>query len=304
MMFAISTALAAPLLAITGAQSFAFCLYGRTRSGKTIATLGASSVIGIGRRQDLINWNISDARLEQRLSEFNDLLFPIDDLANMKGKTGEKYLRIRETAYRVSQGWAMGRHSLFTKGEGGHSGWRSIMLTSFEKSIRDLAIAAKVERQHGERLRLIDVPAVFDGLNHIFDRGSAPPQESKTWRDATFANVVADCGANHGVALEYYLNRIISADFDVREMAEHAMASFVEHVVHSEDDVVARDVAAKFGLVYAGGMLGIRSELCPGKRTNSLMPSRNATEVREIFYPMKGYRCGEVSTHFVQVFES
>jgi uncharacterized protein (DUF927 family) len=124
-MFAASTSLAAPLLAITGYQSFVFFLYHKTRSGKTIATLVGSSVIGIGKVGNLISWNNTDARLEQRLSEFNDLLFPIDDLSTMKEKSKkEKYLRIRETAYRVTQGWATGRHSSFN--EGAHSGWRCI----------------------------------------------------------------------------------------------------------------------------------------------------------------------------------
>jgi putative DNA primase/helicase len=71
--FAVSTALAAPLLAITGSQSFAFNMYGRTRSGKSIATLVAGSLIGINRMEDLLSWNITDARLEERLAQFNDL---------------------------------------------------------------------------------------------------------------------------------------------------------------------------------------------------------------------------------------
>ena len=50
--------------------------------GKRIATLVASSLIGISRMENLLNWNITDARLEERLAEFNDLLFPIDDLEN------------------------------------------------------------------------------------------------------------------------------------------------------------------------------------------------------------------------------
>jgi Domain of unknown function (DUF927) len=273
LMFATSTALAAPLLAITGTQSFAFCLYGRTRSGKTIATLVGSSVIGIGRTENLIGWNITDARLEERLSEFNDLLFPIDDLSTMRGSDREKYLRIRNLTYRVSQGWSTGRHSSFTRAhEGAHGGWRCIALTSAEKSIRDMAADAKVERQQGEVLRLIDVPAVFPGSDHVFDRRSAnvPIPNFKAWRDTTFAGIVADCEANHGAPLRQYLEEIITADFDVREMARDAAASFAQHVADVGDDVVARDVAKKFGLVYAGGLLGIRLGIVPWQQDELL----------------------------------
>ena len=60
------------------------CLFGRTSGRKSIATLLGASVIGIARIDDLITWNIKDARLEERISEFNDALFPIDDLSIMR----------------------------------------------------------------------------------------------------------------------------------------------------------------------------------------------------------------------------
>jgi uncharacterized protein (DUF927 family) len=88
LMFAICVALAAPLLAIVNRASFTICVFGRTRIGKSIATLVGASVIGIARIDDFITWNITDARLEERISEFNDALFPIDDLSIMRGKKG------------------------------------------------------------------------------------------------------------------------------------------------------------------------------------------------------------------------
>jgi len=96
---------------------------------------------------DLITWNIKDARLEERISEFSDMPFPIDDLSNMDGSDKEKYMRVRDVAYRISQGLSTARHSSFTAAHGGvHAGWRSIVLTSSEKSIRNLARAVKLDR--------------------------------------------------------------------------------------------------------------------------------------------------------------
>jgi hypothetical protein len=273
LMFAISVPFAAPLLAIARSQSFGFCIYGKTRSGKTIATLVGSSVIGIGQTENLIGWNITDARLEQRLAEFRDLPFPIDDLSTMTGGSKERYLRTRNIAYRVSQGWSTARHSSFTRvNEGVHGGWRCILLTSSEKAVRDLAREAKVERQPGEVLRLIDTPAIPDGSDHIFDRRSTALQiqDFKSWRDKTFANIAADCEANHGAVLKPYLERLITADFDVATMIQEAGAFFTRHVIDAADDVVARDVAGKFGLVYAGGLLGIRFGIVPWQQEELL----------------------------------
>jgi Domain of unknown function (DUF927) len=265
-MLMVSANFAAPLLAIIGHQSFSLCVYGRSRSGKTIATLLGSSMIGIGQPENLMSWNLTNTRFEERLTGFNDLSFPIDDLSTMKGTTREKYFRIRDIAYRVTQGWATGRSATFTKAhEGVHGSWRSIMLTSSEKSVREMAADAKVERQHGESLRLIDVPATVDGLDHIFDRSSMAglTHDFSSWRDSTFANIVADCRTNHGAALRAYLEKIITAEFDIAIMVREAAAMFVQHISVSTDNVVARDVAGKFGVIYAGGLLGIRFGIVP-----------------------------------------
>ena len=181
LMTAISVSLAAPLLALVNSPSFTINLYGRTRSGKTVATLVAGSLIGTAQDADLITWNITDTRLEQRLPEFNDLVFPIDDLMTMRAHDKNIYQRIRDLAYKIAAGWSTGRDmSYMAAHEGAHRAWRVIALTSSEKSVRNLAQAVKLERQGGESVRLIDVPALVDGATHIFD---LPPDnlEKTTW---------------------------------------------------------------------------------------------------------------------------
>jgi uncharacterized protein (DUF927 family) len=165
MMLAICIALAAPLLYFVNRRSFTINISGKTRTGKTVATLVGASLPGIGRVQDLITWRITDTRLEQRLPEYNDAMFPIDDPETMREKEGkDKYLRIRNLAYNLEQGWAMARDHSYTLSHGGiHEQWRCIAVTSYEKSIRDLAQSVNMDRQPGETLRLIDVPALLDG---------------------------------------------------------------------------------------------------------------------------------------------
>ena len=70
---------------------------------------------------------------------------------------------------------------------------------------------------------------------------------------------------------EEYLRAIITAEFDVRERAPHsAIASFVQHVADLGDGTATRDVAAKFGLVYAGGLLGIEFGIVPWQQEELL----------------------------------
>jgi len=265
MMFAISVAFAAPLLALVKWPSFAICLSARTRAGKSITTLMAASVPGIGGIDDLITWNIKDARLEQRLAEYNDTIFPIDDLMGMAGGDKEKYLRIRDLAYKFAQGWATGRHDSFTQTHGGvHERWRCIVLTSHEKPISDLARAAGLEWQHGEALRLIDVPATFEGLDHAFDRlpASLATGNFQNWKNDTFKKIADACYYNHGKAFRKYIKTLI-ANPNLEEYIHSKIMYFVNKARDEFDGGVARDVAEKFGLIYAGGRLGIRCGLLP-----------------------------------------
>ena len=249
-------ALAAPLLAIINRPSFTICLFGQSRVGKSIATLLGVSVIGIARTDDLITWNIKDARLEERISEFNDALFPIDDLSSMEGSKRERYQRIRNLAYRVSQGLSTARHSSFTAAHGGvHGSWRSIALTSSEKPVRELARLVKLDRQHGEALRLIDLPAVFDGLDHIFDRLPDNLDESDfgNRKKGEFKKLVDACSEYHGKACRKYIRSLIADRAKIGKFVQEKAAYFVRCIADGNDGDVARDVAEKFGLIYAGG---------------------------------------------------
>jgi uncharacterized protein (DUF927 family) len=171
LMFAISAAFAAPLLKITGKETFAFCLFAESRSGKTLATLVGGSVIGIGTVGQMLDWNQTDARLQEQLPELNDCLVPIDDLMSMKGTDREKYSRVKSSAYIFALGAGTGRHSSYSLGSSDN--WRTIILTSNERSVRDLAARLRIERDPGETVRLIDLPATFDGATDIFDRVAA-----------------------------------------------------------------------------------------------------------------------------------
>jgi hypothetical protein len=259
LMFGICVALAAPLLAIIKRPSFTINLFGRTRVGKSIATLLGASVIGIARIAQMLTWNITNARLDERISEFNDAIFPIDDLSNMEGGGKEKYQHIRDVAYRISQGLSTARHSSFTIAHGGvHGSWRSIALTSNEKSIRDLAADVKLERQHGEALRLIDLPAVFDGLDHIFDRLPKRPHigNFQDWRRDTFKKIADGCEKNHGKPFRKYVKALIADSAELEEYVQAKIGYFVRHVCDEFDGDMALDVADKFRADLRRGKTG------------------------------------------------
>jgi putative DNA primase/helicase len=130
----------------------------------------------------------------------------------------------------------------------------------------------KLERQPGETLRLIDVPATFDGHDHIFDRLPSAMKKSDfdEWKTETFSEIANACKRNHGIPFWKYIRDLIAHGPELKQYVSKAIDVFVNHVCDDKDGNVTRDVAGKFGLIYAGGMLGIRYGLLPWKRSELL----------------------------------
>lgn len=251
-------AFAAPLLSVAGLQSFTICFVGPSRSGKTVTSLVAGSVIGIGKASDFITWNITDAHLEQRLPSFNDSVCPIDDLMALRDQRDkDRYLRVQGLAYKLAQGWATGRHGSFTTGRGGvEASWRTILLTSNEVSIRDLAENAGMERQQGETIRLIDLPALKEGVDHIFDRldKKMSPEAAVNWRRETFREISLAAELNHGAAFHRYIKFLMARGARLDAEVAREIEKFCRKVRDNKDTDLSRDLAKRFGLLYAGGV--------------------------------------------------
>lgn len=264
LMVGTSVAFAAPLLAIVDEGSFSFCISARTRTGKTLATLCGSSVIGVGKSENLIAWTITKARLDQRLAEYNDSIFPIDDFESMGGDDRAKYTDIRGLAYRLAQGVGRARSAVYNiSNSTSNARWRCIALTSSERPIKDLAKAAGQERQPGEALRLIDLPALVEGEEHIFDRMPADlsGKSDVQWRTDVFAAIREGCANNCGSPYRRYITFLMKAGEKLKPAVEQHRRTFIRAVADSCDDDQTRDLARKFSLIFAGAMLAKAAKL-------------------------------------------
>ena len=110
---------------------------------------------------------------------------------------------------------------------------------------------------------------MFDGLEHIFDR---PPEDLdrrnfQDWKKETFEKIADACEKNHGKAFRKYIKFLIADRAELEKYVHARIAYFVRHVCDEFDRDVARDVAEKFGLIYAAGRLGIRCKLLPWGKT-------------------------------------
>lgn len=257
----IAASFAAPLLHLLKQQSFSLCISGPTRSGKSMASLLASSVVGIGRIDMLPTWHSTDAGQEELMPRFNDCLAPIDDFESMKGTATQKYQRIRDFSYSISAGSERRRHTSF---ETTTESWNVILLTSMESPIYELARSVGEERRGGESIRMIDVPVLSNGRKHIFDRARAEGiKPTPKWRIDQFRRIQEACGNNHGAVFIHYAGGLCRQPKTFTKDAEKYTARFVDSVISNDDRDLARDVAQKFGIIYAGGMIAIDLGILP-----------------------------------------
>jgi hypothetical protein len=120
-------------------------------------------------------------------------------------------------------------------------------------------------RDDGEMARLIGVPVLTSGCSTIFDR---PPRRLKgdalsSWEKEQFQLLRQGLPDQRGVALQTYLDFLLS---DVEAHAGRArewIAMFEANVVMPSMSPVARDIVAKFGILFAAGVLAVDAGVLP-----------------------------------------
>ena len=96
------------------------------------------------------------------------------------------------------------------------------------------------------------------------------------WKALTFAALSYAVEQNHGQAFRKYIRSLIARRETLKQDVEKSVAYFVSRACKDSDGEIARDVTQKFGLIYAGGVLGIECGLLPwtkGELLDAVMKS-------------------------------
>lgn len=151
LLFAISAALAGPLLEVAGEPGGGFHLRGGSSIGKTTALVAAASVWG--KPRDFIrSWHATANGLEAVAALHNDGVMILDEIGEADPKT------IGKTAYALSNGKGKARMSAGITARKALE-WRLIYLSSGEESFRALAEREGGKVHAGQDIRLADIPA-------------------------------------------------------------------------------------------------------------------------------------------------
>ena len=197
--FAVSVALAAPLLGLLKIGGCGFNIQGDGSSiGKTTGLLIAASVCGKGTESGgfLTSWDTTGAALEENAMLHNDTVLILDEMSRADPEV------IGKSAYMLAGGQGKDR-SQAAGGLRARRQWRTLFLSSGELSLEQELAKKNLRLQGGQTVRLIDIPAdagqgfgLFENL-HGFRDGKS------------FADALQEAAkVNYGYALRQWVRAL------------------------------------------------------------------------------------------------
>lgn len=251
LVFALSAAFAGPLLFPASAEGGGFHFRGGSSIGKTTALQVAAWVWG--GRDFIRTWRATSNGLEGAGLVHSDSLLVLDEMGECAAD------HIGPTAYMLANG--QGKTRAGRNGEARRvSRWRVLFVSTGEIGLADkMAEDGRGRRvAAGQEVRILDIPAdagaglgLFETLNG-FPSADVLVEHLKT--------ATAEC---HGMAGPAFLD-LLTKDFDaIGPMVRNFVAEFVAENCPADADGQVRRVAARFGLVAAGGEIAVQFGILP-----------------------------------------
>jgi uncharacterized protein (DUF927 family) len=248
MIFAISTALAGPLLYIAGEESGGVHLVGGSSEGKTTLMRVAASVYG--GSSFMKQWRATSNGLEGAADLANDALLALDEFGQVDAR------HIGDTLYMLANGSGKARmRADATLRE--IRQWRVMVLSSGEITIAaKLAEGGKFKKTRaGQFVRMLDVNADRGKGHGVFDHGPGA-ELSKKFERAT--------AQNYGTAGPAFIEGLVRHETtgdDVRSAIDAFVAENASGLTGQ-----AQRAARRFGLIAAAGELAIKFGVVPWKK--------------------------------------
>jgi len=250
LVFAVSLALAAPLLHPTGGEGGGgFNFVGTSSSGKTTALHAAASVAG-SPEGHLKSCDNTGNAFESTAAQHSDGLLLLDELGQAHPE------QIGQVVYKLAGGIGRGRADQSGNARGRRQ-WRILFLTSGETDLASMMAGAGRRSYTGQELRLADIEADAGAGKGIFEQchGFENP--------ADLADHLRDnARRHHGVVLNQYLQKLVAEMNTPTERAARLQwiadqeQAFIRQAVPPGASGQVHRVAKRFALVAAGGELG------------------------------------------------
>ncbi|MED5513954.1 MAG: DUF927 domain-containing protein [Pseudomonadota bacterium] len=243
LLFAVSSAFAAPLLTLMHMEGGGFHFGGASSDGKTTCLYVASSVFGSPNA--LQSWRTTGNAIEATACKYNDMLLPLDEIKQANSN------EVAATAYMLANGKGKARAN--RNGDLNKiKEWNLLALSTGELGFDEMIKDANQESFAGIEVRFPEIPSStghFGAFEHFHEFES--PKE--------FAEQLkVNAAKNYGVALEAYLQHLTVNLRQYTSDINQQMAELIESWNTSEVESQVLRVANRFALVGVAGELATK----------------------------------------------
>jgi uncharacterized protein (DUF927 family) len=253
--FAISAALAAPMLRVLGGEGGGFHFRGHSSTGKSTLLIAAGSVWGGSHGEHGFGhtWRATANALESLALAHNDTLLCLDEFAQIDPSEAGV------AAYALANGQGKAR----LKSDGSlrrRAEWLLLFLSSGEVSLADHMASSKQAGRPaaGQELRLVDVPAEAGAGMGIWEKlhaAAGPAQLSEAVKKAA--------RVHYGHAGPVFLELLTAERETAVATARELVNAFAATAEREGDSGQVRRVGRRFALVGAAGELAIAWGVVP-----------------------------------------
>jgi uncharacterized protein (DUF927 family) len=252
--FALSAALAAPLLGLIGAEGGGIHYRGPSSCGKSTLLQAAGSVFGGGGLRGWVrSWRATDNALEAVAAAHCDLPLLLDEMGEAGADT------VAAAAYMLANGCGKGRASR----DGGArraATWRLLFVSSGEIGISAALAEARGgprRERAGQAVRVLDLPA--DGGRH----GCFDVLHGRAAAAALADDIKASASRFYGTAGRAWLELLAGDPEGMAGAARAVVARWTSDNVPTGAAGQVRRAAGRFALIAAAGALATAAGLLP-----------------------------------------
>lgn len=243
--FAVSSAFASALLAMTNDENGGFHFYGSSSTGKTHTLYVAASVCGKPTIKDknsyIHSWRGTGNGLEGIAKLHSDSPLILDELGEVSPRDAG------ETAYMLGNG--VGKQRANQQGEARHrSNWRCLFLSTGEITLSQHMLEGGKRARAGQEIRLIDIPA-DPGAGHGVYENIHGYENGRVFSEALKARTLND----YGTAFPAFVQSVIDDYETLPEKIKELKDKFLAQNLPAGATSQVHRVLSRFALVAAAG---------------------------------------------------
>ena len=260
LLFAISMAFGAPLLALSGEKNGGFHLIGQSQDGKTSSLNAAGSVVSAPSY--VRKWRATDNAIEGVAALHSDLPLLLDELHQCSPKlVGDVVYLLAEGQGKARGERAGGVRSILT--------WRTLFLSTGETGLSAYMQTADMRATAGQEMRIAEIPAAPEGGHGVFEHLHGEPTGEAfalRLRDA----VASEYGTAGRAWLEWLVAHYDEAGAEVQRRIREVALDWTP--VGAAGQVAS--VARRFALVGVAGEMATRAGITGWPKGAALAAAR------------------------------